>query len=166
MLTITHNRLFPTHIPARDRVMLLSCMDLRLLDNIVSFMNYENLTNRYDQFILAGASLGIEIDPSWEKAFFSHLELAIKLHNITDVYILEHRNCGAYHQHLGKKGIFGDKDKDQDREHKLHRKYADQLADHIGQRVKKKKLPKLGVYSFLMDLRGNVEKLSDRKKYE
>jgi carbonic anhydrase len=162
MISYTQNRVYSEHIPARDRVMLLSCMDLRLLDNIVAFMNYENLTNRYDQFILAGASLGIEIGKSCEETFFRHLELAIELHNVSDVYILEHRNCGAYGVKLGKKGHFGLSGKDQDREAKVHKQYTDELTRLIGKRIKKGKLPPLGVYSFLMDLRGNVELLADR----
>ncbi|MBC3786521.1 hypothetical protein [Spirosoma utsteinense] len=39
-------------------VLLISCMDLRLLDNITHFMEHENLINRYDQYIMAGASIG------------------------------------------------------------------------------------------------------------
>lgn len=36
---------------------MISCMDLRLTDNILSFLNFDNLHNRYDHVILAGASL-------------------------------------------------------------------------------------------------------------
>jgi hypothetical protein len=140
-------------------------MDLRLLDNVVAFMNYENLSNRYDQFIFAGAALGPEIDESWTVTFFSHLEKAIELHQIKDIYILEHRNCGAYGLKLGKKGVFGDSNKEQDREFKEHRKYTDKLTAAIGKRIKKGKLPPLGVYSFLMDLRGDVELLRDRQTF-
>ena len=38
--------------------MLLSCMDFRLLDDIVVFMNALGYHNNYDQYILAGSSLG------------------------------------------------------------------------------------------------------------
>jgi hypothetical protein len=138
-------------------------MDLRLLDNIVAFMNYENLSNRYDQFILAGASLGPEFDEAWASVFFKHLETAIELHGVKDIYILDHRNCGAFGLKLGKKGQFGTSAKEQEREFKEHRKYADKLTALIGKRVKKGKLPPLGVYSFLMDLRGDVELLRDRQ---
>lgn len=165
MITFTHNRHYPRHIPAHDRVLLLSCMDNRLLDNVVAFMNYENLTNRYDQFILAGASLGPEIDKSWTLTFFSHLEKAIELHDIKDIYILEHRNCGAYGLKLGKHGVFGGSEKEQHREFKEHRKYADKLTEVIGKRIRKGKLPPLGVYSFLMDIRGDVEILRDRQTF-
>src|SRR4051812_47621533 len=84
------------HTSPRKNVLLLSCMDLRLLDNLVAFMNFENLENRYDQFILAGAAAGAMQMPSWHKAFFDHLVLAVGLHQIKYVYIVEHRDCGAY----------------------------------------------------------------------
>jgi hypothetical protein len=84
------------HTSPRKSVLLLSCMDLRLLDNLVTFMNFENLDNRYDQFILAGAAAGAMQMPSWHKAFFDHLVLAVGLHQIKYVYIVEHRDCGAY----------------------------------------------------------------------
>jgi hypothetical protein len=32
----------------------------------------------------------------WKQTFFDHLEAAYHLHHIEDVYILEHRHCGAY----------------------------------------------------------------------
>jgi carbonic anhydrase len=86
----------------RKNVLLLSCMDLRLLDNLVAFMNFENLENRYDQFILAGAAAGAMAVATWRRAFFDHFVLAVALHQIKYVYIVEHRDCGAYEQFLGK----------------------------------------------------------------
>ena len=91
-----------THTSPRKNVFLLSCMDLRLLDNLVTFMNFENLDNRYDQFILAGAAAGAMQMPSWHKAFFDHLVLAVGLHQIKYVYIVEHRDCGAYMEFFDK----------------------------------------------------------------
>ena len=43
----------------RHNVVLLSCMDLRLADELASFMDRDNLTNRYDHLIAAGAALGV-----------------------------------------------------------------------------------------------------------
>lgn len=94
--------------PPRKNVFLLTCMDLRLLDDTVHFMNSLNLENRYDQLILAGSSmgarlLGTAIDSSgtelpWKAVFFQHLTAAIDvLHrDIKDIILLEHLDCGAY----------------------------------------------------------------------
>lgn len=42
----------------RKNVLLLSCMDLRLIDDICEFMEGDNLANRYDQLVFAGAAAG------------------------------------------------------------------------------------------------------------
>lgn len=94
--------------PPRKQVLLLSCMDLRFLDNTVGFMDGLNLQNRYDQVILAGAAMGARLltstpDPNgpplpWKAVFFDHLTAAINLlhRDIKDIFLLEHLDCGAY----------------------------------------------------------------------
>jgi carbonic anhydrase len=92
--------------PPRKNVLLLSCMDQRLLDDTVRFMNSLNLHNRYDQVALAGGAMGaLQLpDPNlpapkrWQGVFELHLEKAINvLHRpIKDVFLLDHLDCGAY----------------------------------------------------------------------
>jgi hypothetical protein len=137
-------------------------MDLRLLDEIVQFMDHDGLINRYDHIILAGAALGAlgggenHSHPHWKQTFFDHLEVAYKLHHIKDVYILEHRDCGAYREFLGAAGNFDDADPEV--EAACHHKYAMQLTGEIESWCQKKNLH-LHVKSFLMDLRGRVSLL-------
>lgn len=96
--------------PPRKQVLLLTCMDLRLLDDTVRFMNRLNLQNRYDHLVLAGSSMGARLVKSagesgdalpWKSVFFDHLVTAIDtLHrDIKDIFLLEHLDCGAY-KHL------------------------------------------------------------------
>ncbi len=115
-------------------------MDLRLIDDLVPFMEGDNLTNRYDQLVFAGSALGViqQDHQSWYDVFFQHLDIAVKLHEIQDVYIMEHRHCGAYAKFLGKKGEYGDSARELKREEKEHRKYAFQLRDKIFEHCKKK----------------------------
>jgi carbonic anhydrase len=149
----------PQRYPApRGTVLLLSCMDLRLLDDTVRFMDRDNLTNRYDQFILAGAALGAAMNAHWNEAFFEHLDVAIKLHQVNDVYILEHRHCGAYQVFLGDEGDFDDSAAAQEAEAKRHAHYAHQLAAKI-EAWARQHGRRLQVRCFLMDLRGEVELL-------
>ncbi len=151
--------------PPRGNVLLLGCMDLRLLDETLAFMNRDNLTNRYDHVILAGAALGAlggqrpEFD-HWQKVFFDHLEVAVALHSIQDVYVMEHRACGAYGKFLGTDGTLGDTPEELARETEAHRKYAGQLAAEITKWSQERQYPLL-VRSFLMDLRGGVMLLDD-----
>ena len=80
------------------KVMLFTCMDFRLLDNIVSFMNDLGYNKNYDQFILAGSSLAFAEDKflSWRNVALEHLGLAVNLHHVDEVICIDHDACGAY----------------------------------------------------------------------
>jgi hypothetical protein len=92
--------------PPRKNVLLLSCMDQRLLDDTVRFMNALNLHNRYDQVALAGGAMGVFQLPNrklpeekrWQGVFQAHLAAAINdlARPIKDVFLLDHLDCGAY----------------------------------------------------------------------
>src|SRR5690606_12576734 len=102
----------------RKNVFVLSCIDLRLLDNLLDFLHHDNLANRYDHFVLAGASLcttnhnhslfkkeileSFDNFEHWKQNLNEHIQLAIDLHDIRDVYIVEHQDCGAYHHFIDK----------------------------------------------------------------
>ena len=57
----------------------VSCMDFRLVDDMVYFMDGLGYNNNYDQFVLAGASLGFtqEKYPSWGQALLDHLAIGL-----------------------------------------------------------------------------------------
>ncbi len=155
--------------PPRGTVLLLTCMDLRLLDEIIQFMNHDNLANRYDHVVFAGAALGALGAPCaksdfshWKKTFFDHLGAAVELHRVEDVYILEHRNCGAYHTVFGACRNYGDSEKEQAAEEACHLKYAQLLQQEIEDWAKQHNI-KLRVTKFLMGLRGQVSLLSGPK---
>ncbi|SOD92816.1 carbonic anhydrase [Spirosoma fluviale] len=180
-------RNYPTgyKVPLHN-VLLISCMDLRLLDNIIHFMEHENLINRYDQYIMAGASIGalvgtadaddelknIQDYKGWETGLLQHVDLAIQLHNIKDIYILEHRNCGAYKAFL-KDGLGDYEEHGYDKEFEDHKRYAQRLSNRLVKYLKKhtakpqKNLDEpdlqhdlaINVHGFLMDIRGDVRLL-------
>ena len=83
--------------------LLLSCMDYRLMDDVERYMDGRGLADKYDHVILAGASLGAITDvyPTWQQTFWDHVDIAIQLHNIQRVILLDHRDCGAYRMVLG-----------------------------------------------------------------
>jgi carbonic anhydrase len=130
-------------------VFLLSCMDFRLMDDIERYMAGRGLRDKYDHVILAGASLGAITDkfPAWNKTFWEHLDIAIKLHNIHTVMIMDHRDCGAYKVVLGEAHA-----KDSKTEKDTHSAQLKKLKDMIA-----KKYPKLKVETLLMGLDGKVE---------
>ncbi len=157
--------------PARGPVLLLTCMDLRVLDEIVQFMDHDNLVNRYDHVVLAGAAYGALGAPGgkdehgnpinvahWKDTFFEHLDAAVTLHSVTDVYILQHRNCGAFHKVFHVTKNFSSSPKDQAAEKRAHLKYARALESEIRIWAQGKRIS-LTTHRFLMDLRGRVEQL-------
>lgn len=163
------------YIPPKERVLLLTCMDLRLMDNTLLFMNHDNLVNRYDHVVFAGAALGALGAPGavndkgepvdfshWNRVFQEHLAAAVELHGVRDVYILEHRNCGAYHQVFRVAPEFGLSEAEQRREAKCHWKYARQLEQWLKVWGQEHNWP-LRTHKFLMDLRGHVSVLRSPK---
>jgi carbonic anhydrase len=156
------NRIYPpkeTYNLPKKNVLVLSCMDLRLTDNLVDFLNYDNLHNRYDHFILAGTSLLTSEQKEyfkdgilskyqhWNKALRDHIHLAADLHKVQDVYVIEHQDCGAYHSFLKDSIDLSSVEK----EIEWHSKFSKELAEKICRDFQ------LNVHCFFIDLRGNVE---------
>lgn len=159
-------------------ILAISCIDLRLTDNLLHFLQHDNLANRYDHFALAGTALCsfasnehrklfdkkqlVKYDAfkAWKITLDHHLGIAIALHDIRDVYIIEHRDCGAYKTFL-KDGNFDT----QEEEKEAHAFFAKALSDEIHSREYKEEKDgkestyRLNVHCFLLDLRGNVELL-------
>ena len=133
-------------------ILLLSCMDFRLANETEEYMTHQGLRDKYDHVILAGASLGALTDkyPSWGKAFREHVDIAIKLHQIHKLVVIDHRDCGAYKVLLGE-----DFSKDPARETAIHETKMLELAKSV-----KKDFPALEVELLLMGLDGKVEAMN------
>lgn len=129
--------------------LLLSCMDYRLVDDVVHYMDGRGLTNKYDHVVLAGASLGVLQDKnvSWGQAFWDHVNVALDLHHIRKIIVLDHRDCGAYKVFLG-----ADLARDRAAEFDTHAARLRALKTAIAG-----KFPSLEVELLLMDLDGKVE---------
>jgi carbonic anhydrase len=132
-------------------VLLLSCMDYRLIDETERYMSSRGLRDKYDHVILAGASLGALTDkyPAWNKTFWEHLDIAIQLHHIHKVIVIDHRDCGAY------KVIFGeDFSIDPAKETAIHSDNLKKLHKQI-----REKYPVLEIELLLMNLDGEIEEV-------
>lgn len=129
--------------------LLLTCMDFRLMDDIERYMSERGLRDRYDHVVLAGASLGAITDqyPAWSKTFWDHLDIAIQLHNVHQVIVMDHRDCGAYKVILGSEHT-----KDPVLERATHAAQLQKLKTQINA-----KHPALTVETLLMNLDGRVE---------
>ena len=133
-------------------VLLLSCMDYRLMDEVAAYMQGRGLKDAYDHVILAGASLGALTTrrPDWGRTFFEHLAVAIQLHHVKKVMVLDHRDCGAYRVFMGADAV-----KTPEAETAVHARYLKLLRTQI-----RKRHPELEVELGLMALDGTVETIS------
>lgn len=186
-------RSYPNDPPVRGLALVITCVDFRLLDDLVCYLDHENLTNRYYHLALGGAGLAFGdvacspvkpntshpdyspsgIDPAgWRKLLLDHLVVTLKLTKgkLTDVLIVEHRDCGAFRTELGLE--FPDDRIGQVQEEEMHRHFGFGLADTLLKLLRDikadKKLSEIHEYAkkvkpprvYLMDLRGNVERLN------
>jgi len=136
--------------------LLLSCMDYRLIDDTAKYMDKRELLGKYDYVILAGASLGVNNRTyrNWGRTFWQHLDIAIALHSIHEVIIIDHRNCGAYKLLLGKDFPENPNEQQRKEETRVHKQQLDRLAKRIHRR-----LPYLDIATGLMNLNGSVEEI-------
>ena len=134
--------------------LLLSCMDYRLIGDVADYMQNElHLKKNYDYVILAGASLGVNNRTyrNWGRTFWQHLATAIDLHNIHQVIIIDHRNCGAYKLLLRRDFPENPTEEQRKEETRVHKKQLDRLATAVQRRH-----PYLDVKTLLMNLDGSV----------
>lgn len=93
------------------KALVLHCMDFRFIDGLNRWLDEQGLTNQYDRVVAAGAAKNL-VDPSQPTDIeFIERQIAIskQLHEITEVWLINHRDCGAY----GK--IFSDADAEKKR---------------------------------------------------
>ena len=76
-----------------SKILILTCMDCRLMNNYVEFM--KNYDKKYYHLVLAGSSLGYQSDMG-KQYIDNHLSLANKLDNIDKIIIIDHYDCGKY----------------------------------------------------------------------
>lgn len=129
------------------KALVITCMDFKLVDNAVYYLNKHGYTNNYNEFILAGASLGYNqpVYSAWTETLDKHIELSKHLHNIEEIIVIDHINCATYKLFYNKESI-----SEQD-EIELHKQNFDVFKQTIN-----KKYPELKVITLLMKLDGNV----------
>jgi carbonic anhydrase len=77
--------------------LVLSCIDPRFQRLVFERENKSLRTDKYSAFTVAGASIGV-VAPAfkaWHETFWENLAASIQLHNIKQVVVINHRDCGA-----------------------------------------------------------------------
>ncbi len=145
-----------TSLPGRSALaagntdaLLLNCIDYRLTAATTRYMTERGMEGKYDQFILAGAALGVENAkfPDWGRTFWEHVQIAIDLHGIRKIIVMDHRDCGFYKAIHGKEHAA-----DPTEELNLHAAQMRRVRRDIGRRHRE-----LQVELLLMGLDGKVE---------
>ena len=99
----------PINNSATTKAFILACIDPRYIDALEQYLKDTLGVNgfTYDLFILAGASLGglnttapnicsVYATVNWQQTLFEHMQVAILLHNVTQVLVFDHLDCGAF----------------------------------------------------------------------
>jgi hypothetical protein len=113
--------------------LILTCIDFRFPHLIVDYMDSLTPTGKpkitFDHVILAGASLGVfsGVFPQWATTFWDHLAVSIKLHQIKQVYLIDHRDCGGYREFGALPGTT-QVPVGSEKETQVHQHYMDRLA--------------------------------------
>ena len=81
----------------RYKAMVLSCIDPRFQPKIYSYLKKKKLTGKYSSFTIAGAGIGITHTKfkKWHSTFWENLNTSIKLHKISKLIVINHKDCGA-----------------------------------------------------------------------
>jgi len=132
--------------------LLLSCIDYRLTSYVPRYMAGRGLSQDYDQVMMAGAALAAvhPAVPAWNQTFWDHVQIALDLHGISRVLVMDHRDCGAFQLLLGV-----DYSQDPEAEAQVHAVYLDTLRQQVNTRY-----PQLGVELLLMSLDGSIADLT------
>jgi carbonic anhydrase len=129
-----------------SKALVLSCMDFRFVNDTVYFLNKE-YKDSYNKFSLAGASLGYNQDKfkEWGVTFDKHIELSKQLHDIDEIVVVDHMDCGAY------RILYDNENMSKEEEYKLHQKNLNKFRELIH-----KKHPSLKVTMLLANLDGSI----------
>ena len=87
------------------KAMVLSCIDPRFQPKVFNYLKKKNLTGKYSSFTIAGGSIGVTAKKfkKWHSTFWENLATSIKLHNISNLIVINHNDCGAAKIVNGKK---------------------------------------------------------------
>jgi hypothetical protein len=138
----------------KAKALVLSCIDYRLISDTIEFLESQCYAHAFDFTTLAGASLGFNQHeyPCWNETFLQQVDLAIELHHIKKIIVIDHMDCGAYklfypclqkHHHY-----------DDVKERILHikniRKFVSKMREIY---------PKFVYHGYIIDLNGEVEEV-------
>jgi carbonic anhydrase len=134
--------------PGSASALVLACIDPRFTASLAWYLTHnKQAISDYDLIALAGASLGVlqTTYGSWQTTFLDHVKLALQLHNIKEIWAFDHLDCGMYKATLDLKD---------DMDKSIHIEKLQELKAFLA-----REFPQLGFKGFIIDVRGNIEKV-------
>lgn len=80
------------------QTLVLSCIDFRFQEIVRRFLKNQGLGGNYDLVCLAGA--GKQLLAEGRSVVLRQISLSSRLHQIKEVFLINHQNCGAYGEGL------------------------------------------------------------------
>jgi carbonic anhydrase len=118
------------HATHTCQAIVVSCMDFRLRTALRKWTKETLKDEGFDRLAIAG---GVKNLPF----VLDQVELSYKLHAITEVYLINHEDCGAY----GAEGTY--------------KKHKEDLS--FARKIIKRKFPKLKIYLLYLKLNGKFK---------
>ena len=134
--------------PGAASALVLACIDPRFTASLAWYLtHHKDVINDYDLIALAGASLGVlqTTYGSWQTTFLDHVNLALKLHNIKEIWAFDHLDCGMYKATLNLKD---------DMDKSVHIEKLQELKVFLA-----REFPELGFKGFIIDTYGSIQKV-------
>lgn len=137
--------------PSKAETFLVSCIDPRLTDDTTFYFAALGRTDRYSEMRIAGAALAAidEKRPAWQAALWENLDASRRLHGVSRVTFLNHRDCGALDLWAGRRLAENPVE-----ELRLHQEVLTRAAEAVRRRY-----PEMQVEIKLMELDGSVHTL-------
>lgn len=118
--------------------LVITCIDFRFQEYINKWISENLPPNSYDKAAFAGCVKNFDI-------ILDQTRISKRLHNIKEVILINHEDCGAY----GQENI-----PDQDAEHQIHNQDLKKATAAV-----KSEFPGLAVRTFYLHLNGEFEKI-------
>ncbi len=82
----------------KAKALLITCMDYRFIDSFYKEAEELGIEHSYDRVALAGdiKNLVKPAKPNDAELILRQIEISKELHDIDEVVIISHQNCGAY----------------------------------------------------------------------
>lgn len=113
------------------QALIVSCIDFRFQRTIRTWLEKNNLLGRADILTIPGGVKNL-------KFLLSALKISTSLHQIQEVILINHQNCGAYGEKVGK---------DKEKELNIHKRDLEKAEKKI-----KEKYPKLKIKKYFLNL--------------